>query len=92
MSPGRRHSLDATTTCAAAARTYRWSASCRARWLIAEKLLDQLAITLLPVLTRSGVRLFPETSDEASPAPTGFTLTQATTLGSGAMHLVYEPT
>ena len=57
------------------------------RWLIARGLLDVLALTVLPVLVGSGIRLF---TDMALPGgPRGMALAGSRALASGVLELEY---
>ena len=57
------------------------------RWLIARGLLDTLALTVLPILVGSGVRLFHDM--ELPEGPVGMHLGTARPLGSGVLELSY---
>jgi dihydrofolate reductase len=55
------------------------------RWLIANGLLDELALLVHPIAVGSGQRLFEDTPT------TPFTLMHSQTLDSGVLHLRYAP-
>jgi dihydrofolate reductase len=56
------------------------------RWLLQNRLLDELALMVCPVVTASGMRLFDEMG-----APIGFELVASTPLSTGALAVTYKP-
>lgn len=59
------------------------------RWLLAHQLIDTLALTVLPIIVGSGVRLFRDM--ELPTGPLGMHLEEARPLTSGALELRYTP-
>ena len=60
------------------------------RWLLANNLLDELALLVHPIAVVKGQRLFEETGfEDASHVP--LTLEHSSTLSSGVLHLRYSP-
>ena len=57
-----------------------------ARWLLANGLLDELALLVHPIVVGSGRRLFEDTASHP------LKLLSSVTLGSGVLHLRYAPT
>lgn len=60
------------------------------RGLLAAELLDELTVTVLPIVVGSGDRLFPESADGEF-ARLGLRLAESSTLASGAVQLHYQP-
>lgn len=57
------------------------------RWLLAERLLDELHLLLFPVVVGTGQRLFPEAGEQL-----GLKLAHAEPIGAnGVVHLTYTP-
>ena len=56
------------------------------RWLLRERLLDELHLLVFPVLIGSGTRLFTEGTEPADLGPA-----DCTPLGDGIVHLAYRP-
>lgn len=56
------------------------------RWLLAERLLDELHLLVFPVVMGSGTRLFDQGTEPADLGPA-----DCTPLGDGIMHLAYHP-
>lgn len=61
------------------------------RWLLANGLLDTLAVTVLPVIVGSGPRLTPDQPGLATVHRLPLTLTGSRQLGNGTMHTTYAP-
>jgi riboflavin biosynthesis pyrimidine reductase len=55
------------------------------RWLLANGLLDELALLVHPIAVGSGQRLFEDTATHP------LTLLHSETLGTGVLHLRYAP-
>jgi dihydrofolate reductase len=55
-------------------------------WLLRQGLLDELNLLLFPVVAGHGKRMF----DDAD-GTTGLKLTHSETLGTGVVHLIYQP-
>jgi dihydrofolate reductase len=56
------------------------------RWLLRERLLDQLNLLLYPGIVGSGKRLFEGEGDQMA-----LNLTRSNALSNGVVHLTYEP-
>ncbi len=54
------------------------------RWLLAEGLLDELALNILPLVAGEGMRLFEDVGKEIP-----LTLTRANSLSTGVVGVVY---
>lgn len=61
------------------------------RWLLSHGLLDEINVSILPVIVGSGVRLFPEPSSDDSVARASLDLVYSKALRSGALNLRYTP-
>lgn len=61
------------------------------RWLLSQGLLDELNVSVLPVIVGSGVRLFPDSSTDVSLARERLDLVSAKALRSGALEVAYTP-
>jgi dihydrofolate reductase len=61
------------------------------RWMLGQRLLDELALIVLPIIAGPGVRLFPEESTADPLTRLGFDLTHVKSLGSGALQITYTP-
>lgn len=61
------------------------------RWLLSQGLLDELTLSILPVIVGAGVRLFPDASTGDSLTRMDLNLVSATPLRSGALELSYAP-
>lgn len=61
------------------------------RWLLSHALLDELSVSILPVIVGPGARLFPDSSPSSSMTRTGLGLTSAKVLGSGVLQVSYKP-
>jgi dihydrofolate reductase len=59
------------------------------RWLLRKSLLDELNLTVLPIVVGSGVRLFEDM--DMPGGPLGMNLGRAKTLASGVLDLTYTP-
>lgn len=57
------------------------------RWLLADDLLDELHVTVLPIVVGGGPRLF----DEMPTSRVPLALAGSAALGSGALELHYRP-
>jgi dihydrofolate reductase len=56
------------------------------RWLLAERLLDELHLLVFPVVMGGGTRLFGEGTQPADLGPAS-----CASLGNGVLHLTYQP-
>ncbi len=61
------------------------------RWLLSRGLLDELNLSILPIIVGSGVRLFPDSSNGDSLARVGLDLVNSKASRSGALELTYTP-
>lgn len=61
------------------------------RWLLARGLLDELNISILPVVVGSGPQLFPDSATDHALTRVSLDLTTTTTLRSGVVMLSYTP-
>jgi dihydrofolate reductase len=59
------------------------------RWLLRNGLLDELNLTVLPIVVGSGVRLFEDM--DMPRGPLGMSLGRAKTLASGVLEVTYAP-
>lgn len=57
------------------------------RWLLRERLLDELWLMVHPLVVGSGKRLFPEGYDRVP-----LKLAQSQTFSTGVLSLIYQPT
>jgi len=55
------------------------------RWLLGHRLLDELSLTIAPIVLGSGLRLFGEASEHIP-----LTLAESVTLGTGALAVTYR--
>lgn len=60
------------------------------RWLLGQRLLDELNVSILPIIVGSGDRLFPDSPDD-SLARLGLELANSSVLRSGVLNLAYTP-
>lgn len=61
------------------------------RWLLSHNLLDELNLSILPIIVGSGVRLFPDSSDGAL-ALVGLDLVSSKAMRGGVLEVSYTPT
>lgn len=61
------------------------------RWLLSRALLDELSVSILPVLVGTGTRLFPDSSAAGASERTGLSLANVKALGSGVIQVSYTP-
>lgn len=61
------------------------------RWLLSHGLLDELNVSILPIIVGSGVRLFPDTSTGDLLTRVGLDLVSSKPLRSGAVEVSYAP-
>jgi len=61
------------------------------RWLLAQDLLDELALIILPIIVGTGPRLFPEASAGDPLNRVGLNLADVKPLHSGALQVSYTP-
>lgn len=61
------------------------------RWLLAQDLLDELALIILPIIVGAGPRLFPEASAGDPLTRVGLDLANVKSLNSGALQVSYTP-
>jgi len=59
------------------------------RWLLAQELLDELALIILPIIVGAGPRLFPEASAGDPLTRVGLELANVKSLHSGALQMSY---
>jgi dihydrofolate reductase len=61
------------------------------RWLLANNLLDELALLMHPIAVGHGQHLFVETGFDELGGPVPLKLVHSSTLSSGVLHLRYTP-
>lgn len=61
------------------------------RWLLSRGLLDELTLTVFPIVVGSGLRLFPDSPTGDPLARVGLDLVRSKALRSGALEVSYTP-